>query len=371
MKKLAIIGASYLQLPLVQKAKALGVETHCFAWEEGAVCKELTDFFYPISVLEKEMILEKCQKIGVDGITSIATDMAVPTISFVAEKMGLVSNSFLSALISTDKALMRNRFQESDVNSPKYKVIDSSDTVALQNLNFPLIVKPVDRSGSRGIQKVETNKEINVAIEIARKESFSGKLIVEEFIEGKEISVEGISFNGNHSILAITDKVTTGAPHFVELAHHQPSSLPKSILEEIEQETVKALNALEIRNGASHSEFKITEKGEIFIIEVGARMGGDFIGSHLVKLTTGFDYIEAVIKIALNCFEGKVNISEGKAAGVYFLSEENKSILPFFQKENLFDVEKAIQKQQLIKVSNSNDRSGYLIYQNEKKINLF
>ncbi len=84
-KTLAIIGASYIQLPLVLKAKELGVQTICFAWEEGAVCKDVSDEFYPISIIEKEQILEVCRKEGIDGITTIATDVAVPTISYVAK----------------------------------------------------------------------------------------------------------------------------------------------------------------------------------------------------------------------------------------------------------------------------------------------
>ena len=92
-KKIAIIGASYLQLPAVLKAKALGYEVHCFAWEEGAVCKSRADFFYPISIIEKEKILDVCKQLHIDGITTIASDVAVLAVTYVASKMGLIGES--------------------------------------------------------------------------------------------------------------------------------------------------------------------------------------------------------------------------------------------------------------------------------------
>lgn len=368
MKKLAIIGASYLQLPLVKKARAMGIETHCFAWEDGAVCKSESDFFYPISILEKEQILAICQAIKIDGITTIATDMAVPTISFVAEKMGLIANSYQTSLTATDKGLMRKAFENNKCNSPKF-VISGDDTYSISDFSLPLIIKPVDRSGSRGVSKVDSFSDVTEAIRTAVQDSFSGKAIIEEYIEGREVSVESISWQGEHYIITITDKVTTGSPHFVELAHHQPSNLADEVKDKIKKETLKALKALDIQNGASHAEFKINSQGEVFVIEVGARMGGDFIGSHLVPLSTGYDFLKAVITIALNEFEIP-EITQDKYSGVYFLCEETRELLSYFQNETDFEVEKEIQNTALVKITNSNDRSGYLIYQSLKRIDI-
>jgi len=368
LKKLAIIGASYLQLPLVQKAKEMGIETHCFAWPEGAVCKEITDYFYPISILEKEAILKECIEINIDGITTIATDMAVPTICFVAEKMKLISNTFNSSFASTNKSEMRNAFKNGNCSIPKFLETDAID-VNVKDFKFPLIVKPVDRSGSRGVTKVMLENESSEAIQYAIKESFCKKAIIEEFIDGVEVSVETISYEGEHTILAITDKVTTGAPHFVELAHHQPSKLSREIQEKIKTETIKCLNALNINFGAGHSEFKITPTGDVYVIEVGARMGGDFIGSHLVELSTGYDFLQGVINIALGKYEKPI-LKNNNFSGVYFLSKETEQILPYFSQINTFDIQKEIQNIALKNSINSNDRSGYLIYQDNKKIQL-
>ena len=367
-KKLAIIGASYLQLPIVLKAKQMGVETHCFAWPEGAICKDFADFFYPISVLDKELILKKCEEINIDGITTIATDMAVPTICYVAEKMNLISNTYNSSIISTNKSEMRKAFEKGNCSIPKFIEVTNC-IINLKGFKFPLIVKPIDRSGSRGVTKVHCEKDLSEAINYAINDSFSKKAIVEEYIEGDEVSVETISWKGQHTILTITDKVTTGPPHFVELAHHQPSNLQTDIQEKIKGETIKCLNALEINYGASHSEFKITPDGEVFVIEVGARMGGDFIGSHLVELSTGYDFLKGVIDVALNQFQQPFP-KKSKYAGVYFLCKETEHLLPFFKQKNDFDFQKDIQNLELKNITNSNDRSGYLIYQDNKRIEL-
>lgn len=369
MKKIAILGASYLQKPLVDKANAMGLETHCFAWDnDEAICKDIAHFFYPISVLDKEQILEKCIEIGIDGITTIATDICIPTVAFVAEKMKLTSNSYRSSILSTNKSEMRKAFDQAKVPSPKSMQLSNSEEVKLA-FQYPLIVKPTDRSGSRGVTKVTDEKFLKAAIDNAIQESIEKKAVVEEFIDGVEVSVEAISWKGEHHILTITDKVTTEAPYFVELEHHQPSLLPDVIQQKIRTETIKALNSLEIEYGASHSEFKITAQGEIYAIEVGARMGGDFIGSHLVELSTGYDFLKGVIEVALGKFD-TIDFSDKSFSGVYFLCKETEHLEKYFRQENDFDVDKKVLKTKNINITNSNDRSGYLIYKSQEKINL-
>lgn len=367
MKKIAILGASYLQLPLVKKAKELGYEIHCFAWDNAeAICKKEVDYFYPISVLEKELILIECRNIGINGITTIATDICISTISYIAEKLKLVSNSSESASLSTNKAKMKNAFLNNDIRTPKIVKIENIDKNFMDNFNFPLIVKPTDRSGSRGVSKVNSITELVSAVKTASELSIENKVLVEEFVEGVEVSVESISWEGEHYILAITDKVTTGEPNFVELEHHQPSLLSKDILDRIKTETIKALDVLEIRYGASHAEFKITKYNEIYIIEVGARMGGDFIGSHLVELSTGYDYLKGVIEIAMNNFTEPI-IEEKGASGVYFLTAKTSHLQKYFTSFNSFEVLKERLKDELMVPLNSNDRSGYFIYKDDQR----
>lgn len=368
-KKIAIIGAGYLQLPIVEKAKEMGLETHCFAWEEGAVCKNIADFFYPVSILDKENILEICQKNKINGITSIASDAAVPTLSFVAEKMSLIANAYPDSLVTTNKYLMRQKLLEKGVSSPRF--VKADEELPIKNFRFPLIVKPTDRSGSRGVKKIEKTEDICNAVERAKNESFSKQAIVEEYIDGQEVSVESISWKGKHYILAITDKVTTGEPYFVELEHHQPSLLDDVIIEKIKVETLKALTALQIQYGASHSEFKITKGGEIFVIEIGARMGGDFIGSHLVQLSTGYDFLKGVINISLGHFEEPV-LNKNNCSGVFFLCKETSFLLPIIQnaKKNIEIIEAEITDSELRSIQCSSDRSGYFIYKANKRFKI-
>ncbi len=283
-----------MQQPLVERAKEMGLRTICFAWPQGAVCKDICDVFYPVSITEQDEILRLCREEQIDGVCTIASDVAAPTVAYVAEKMGLPGNPYEAAVRAHDKQLMHRMLTAAGVDCPM-----SNLQCPISDLQFPLIVKPTDRSGSLGVQKVERAEELEAAIANAKALSLHGEAIVEEFIEGREISVEMISQNGVHHALQITDKTTTGAPHFVELAHHQPSTLPADLQQRIFAITRRALDALGLTNGASHSEYKITKEGRVVVMEIAGRMGGDFIGSDLVPLSTGYDFLKGVIEVAL------------------------------------------------------------------------
>lgn len=377
IKKLAVIGASYLQLPLVKKAKEMGLEVHCFAWADGAVCKDIADYFYPISIIEKERILAVCQNVGIDGICTIASDVAAPTVAYVANKIGLVGNDYEAAVIANNKCLMRDAFMKAGVPCPKYMVINpetlySPEVICkLRDFQYPMITKPSDRSGSLGVTKIVMPSQFYSAVELAMEKSFKHQAMVEEFIEGREISVEFISYNGVHYPLQITDKVTTEAPHFVELEHHQPSSLSLDMFTTIYDITKTALNAIGLTNGASHAEYKITKEGRIAIMEIGGRMGGDFIGSDLVRLSTGYDFVKGVIEVALGEFSEPIK-TLNMYSGVYFLCKETeylKKIIETWTDNPLF-VEGAITDTELRQVTCSADRSGYVIYQADRKCNM-
>ena len=168
--------------------------------------------------------------------------------------------------------------------------------------------------------------------------------------------------------VALSFPEATEAPHFVELEHHQPSTLAADIQQNIFKITEKALNALGITNGASHTEYKITKDNDIYIIELGGRMGGDFIGSDLVRLSTGYDFVKGVIEIALGSFE-MPNLNNKKCSGVYFLCKETEHILPIIEdaQNNALIKQAKITDSELHIIECSADRSGYLIYQSDKK----
>lgn len=321
MKKIAIIGASYLQEPLIVKAKAMGYETHVFAWQVGDNGEKIADYFYPISIIEKEEILSKCIEIGIDGICTIASDLAMITVNYVANKMNLISNSLECSEVSTNKNLMRRRFEECGDPSPKSIKVSSVDELQGVTLSYPIIVKPLDRSGSRGITKLESEDGISEAIEYAKEQGFEKSALVEEFAQGQEYSVEFISYKGKHTFLALTQKYTTGSPRFIETGHIEPPVILDCRLDKVVSVVSNALDSLGIEYGASHSEIKITQDGNIKIIEIGGRMGGDFIGSDLVKLSTGVDFVKAVIDIAMGN-EPNISKENDKAAAVRFVFDE-------------------------------------------------
>lgn len=371
MKKLCIIGANEFQNKLVLKAKELGFETHVFAWEDGAVAKKNCDFFYPISITKKEEILKKCKEIKIDAVCSIASDLAMLTVNYIAKKLNLIGNSLECTEMTTNKYEMRKKLIENNLPCPWFKLIEELEDLEKEDFKFPLIVKPIDRSGSRGINKVKNIKELTKALKIAKEVSFSNKVLVEEFIEGNEYSVECISQDGRHKLLQITRKYTTGSPNFIETGHIQPCDLKEEMFQKVEEIIINSLKALEIKNGASHSEIKIYNN-EVKIIEIGARMGGDFIGSDMVKYSTGIDFLELVIKVASN---EKINIEKNqdkKNVMVKFIFNE-QDFLKFnkIKKEyhkNL--VEYFINESFLKTVTDSSSRNGYYILVFEKNIEL-
>ena len=365
MKKIAILGASEPHLPLFLKAKEMGLETYCFAWSQGAYCKNYADHYYDISIVDKEQIAAICQKEKINGIISNALEIAVPTAAYVAELLDLNGIPYEVALNARNKFQMREKV--SHQKQPTYTLYQSGYLPSF----YPVIVKPIDGSCSNGVTKVNKREDLTQALNRASQASLANCILIEEYIEGKEVSVESISFHSKHYVLTITDKETTGAPYFVETAHHQPSTLSLDIQEKLKYATCNILNAIGINNGASHTEFKIDQNGNIFFIEVGARGGGDFISYDLVKLSTGYDYVKGMIEVAL----GEFNIpkwSFHKCSGVYFLSKEVSYIRAFIEnnKNAEWAVKYHIDKGPLQELKKSQDRSGYIIYQADQRIHV-
>lgn len=300
MKRIAIIGANEFQAPLIRKAKELGFETHVFAWAAGDIGEREADVFHPISIVEKEEIRRVCEEVGVVACCSIGSDLATHTVNYVQRRLGNPCNPEITDTIATNKYEMRRALRDAGVPCPGFlKVTEPPAESALCHMRYPMIVKPTDRSGSRGIFRVESYEELCRAVPQSAESSFEHSAIIEEYITGEEYSCEGISFAGEHRLLAFTKKYTTGAPHFIETGHTEPSDIPAAMLETAGRSILRALDALHIEYGASHSEFMLTPDGEARIIEIGARMGGDCIGSDLVYLSTGMDYTAMVIAAAL------------------------------------------------------------------------
>lgn len=364
MKKLAIIGASYLQEPLIERAKELGYETHVFAWAANDIGEKSADYFYPISITEKKQILDKCKKIKVDGVCTIASDLAAVTVNYVAYGLGLPCNSPEASLLASNKYYMRKAFFEKNVPSPKSIRVSDIEELQGVTLDYPVIVKPLDRSGSRGITKLESREGLEAAVEYAKEQGFEKYALVEEFATGKEYSIECISYNGEHHFLAMTQKYTTGAPHFIETGHIEPAPIAEEMLKKVKKVVFSALDALKIANSASHTELKISNSGDIKIIEIGGRMGGDFIGSDLVRISTGIDFVRAVIQVAVGECPDLTPVCESRVGAVRFiLSKEDVDAVAKMEEEHPeYIVQKEIHADRFESVTDSSTRLGYCLF---------
>lgn len=300
-KKLMILGASQLQLPAIIKAKEKGLYVIVLDMNKNAIGVSYADEFYEISTIDKDSIVKKAEELKIDGIMTLATDMPMRAVAAVGEHLGLKTISYETAERATDKARMRECLLKNNVPIPYFfSVFTFKDFEKAVNLfHGDLIIKPADSSGSRGVYLLKGRKELQRAYDYSKKYSLSGQILVEEYMQGPEVSVETITINGTTHIIAITDKLTTGAPYFVEIGHSIQSLLSDNIKKEIEDVTKSAISALGIDNSPAHTEIIVTEEGPK-IVELGARLGGDNITTSLVPLATGVDMVRACIELAIN-----------------------------------------------------------------------
>lgn len=300
MKKLMIIGASVLQLPAILKAKEMGLHVAVVDYNPNAIGIPYADKYYNASTMDEDAVLAAAEDYQPDGIMTLATDMPMRGVSKASDKLHLHSISYKTAIKATDKYEMIKAFKAHDVPSPWFFVVDSCQELKdhEEDVTFPCIIKPTDNAGSHGVAKVYSFQELINYYEYAHSSSHQGKVIIEEFLDGPEVSVEVMVVDGLVHILQITDKITTEAPHFVEMGHTQPSRLPLVSQAAIKEVTVAACKAVGIDKGPAHVEMRVTQRGPV-MIELGARMGGDNITTHLVPLSTGIDMVGSTIRVAL------------------------------------------------------------------------
>lgn len=370
MKKLAVIGANAPLIPFYKHARELDIYIIGIAWEEGAVCKNYCDKFYPVSFSDKEAVLDICRKEKIDGITSFSLESALPTVIYVASQMGLVSNALDCLDLTLNKYTMRSAFEKAGIPVPNYFLIKSASELNNIDIRYPAIIKPVDSGGSQGVNKVNNFQELKDAYAYAEEHSRTHTVIVEEFVDGREFSVEYLSCRGTHYNLQITDKVTSGPPHFVEMQHHQPAAISNDIAMRIKKMVESALSVLKITNSPSHTEIKLNSRGELYIIEVGPRLGGDYITSDLVRLSTGYDMVHGAINLALGQFIRPQRL-ENKFSGVCFYSKLAPEIGEIILRHEEYPeiVEWEYNDAPLPDVNSNADRGGYFLYQSSRKHN--
>lgn len=303
-KRIMILGASILQLPAIEKALEMGLQVVGVDMNPEAIGLQVEGVIPEIiSTIDIPAVVAAAKRHKIDGVMTLASDMPMRTVAAVAKELDLIGITSNTALRVTNKAEMRKVLKEHNVSIPEfYKVSNEVEyEKAILSLQFPIIVKPTDNSGSRGIFKLESREDIELiqaAYKYSKEFSRNGDLVVEEWMEGPEVSVETLTIDGTCHVIQITDKITTGSPHFVEMGHTQPTRLSDLTSEQIKTVAKSANKALGITNGPSHTEIIVTKSGPK-IVELGARLGGDCITTHLVTLSTGVNMVECCIRIAL------------------------------------------------------------------------
>ena len=299
MKKIMIVGAGRSQIPAIITAKKMGLVTIAIDGNPDAPGLKLADFPEVVSTKDMEGAIKIAKKYEIDGVLTIATDSGVVSTANVAQYLGFVGITPKTAEMATDKSLMKERLIKEGVPSSDFGVAYSivAAKKIIDHIGFPVVIKPIDSAGSLGVSKVRKSEDLEIAFKNAKSNLSSKKVIVEELMEGPEVSVETLTFKGITNIVAITDKITSPPPYCVEMGHTIPSNLPEDMQKQICHVTKKGLQALGIDYSGGHTEIKITEDGPK-IIEIGARLGG-WIAADMVPLSTGVDMVKESINIAM------------------------------------------------------------------------
>lgn len=382
-KKMMILGASALQVPAIKKAKEMGYQVILVDYDENAVGFPLADVKLIVSTLDQEEVYRQALLYQPDVILTSTSDGPVRTAAYVNEKLGKKPDlSYEDSLCATIKSHMRNRLKENNVPIPEYHAVSDYEAFkeAVWKLNGYCIVKPADNAGSRGVQLVDVREYLTEAVAnvhaaesklqemyaYSKENSRNGIVMVEEFMNGPEVSVESMTVDGETQILTITDKYITPPPYFVELAHCEPSMLAEEVQEQIKKVTLQAVKAIRLQNGPSHTEIKVTKDGPK-VVELAARLGGDFITSRLVPLSTGIDMVGASVELAAG---EKINISRkwNKGAVIHFIQAGEGIVEKITVPEEVYRL-KGVEEvviydkagEHLAGTKSSNDRLGHVI----------
>lgn len=372
MKRIAVFGAHRNVVCSYKQAKALGYYIIAIASPINDECRRYADRCYDVSFSDVERVYEICKNEKIDGITSFTLESALPYVTEVATLLGLVCNTRECIECIRTKYSQRQALKAAKIPTPGFCKVYEDDIVNAQEVHYPCIVKPIDGGGSQSIVKLDDDRGLEHAIAAAQSSSRTHGAIIEDYIDGREFSVEYLSCKGIHYFCQLTDKVTSGEPLFVEIAHHQPADVSNELLQRIKDMVEGALTALKIENSASHTEIKLNSKGELYIIEIGARMGGDLITERLVKLSTGIDFVDFTLRLACGDFISPQSIYH-KYSGVYHLSALNPIIGKYVDNPSLCKeiIEAKRFLEEIPEVHSNADRAGYIIYQSEKgRINL-
>lgn len=302
MKKVLVIGAGFLQRYVIRKAKQMGYYTLTVDGNPNAVGFADADEHGVVNIVDQQAVCAYAKEKGVDGVLTAATDYGVLAASYTANQLGIPGINYASAQRIKNKYEVRKCLYEAgaDDTGLSHEVSESTDIAKLATeVKYPVMVKPCDGSGSRGAAKVETAEDFAAACKEAMDCSLTHKATVEPFIDGREYGVESYVYHGDIHVMAVMQKWMTKPPYYAELGHAIPSGLSKQMEEKVIACVTKALKALGVNHGSVNMDLLITKEGSVHIIDIGARMGGNLIGSHIIPLGTGVDYMANMIRGAV------------------------------------------------------------------------
>ncbi len=319
---LLIVGAGPLQLPAIEEAAAVGLRTVAVDAAPRAPGLALADAGHVVDILDSAAVEEVARLEGVSGVMTLCTDAPVRSVAAVAEALRLPALSRAAAANATDKRLMRRALAAGVVPIPAFREVEGiAETQGVaEALGYPVVVKVACWSGSRGVYRVDGPEELAERFQQAREYQPEGALLLEEWLDGPEVSVEGICCGGRVHVIQVTDKLLFPGPFPVEAGHTQPSRLPHATVARIRSVTEAGIRALDLSSCAFHAELKVTPEGPK-IIEIGARLGGDRIATHLTPLSTGVDLVAAAIQVALGR-EPDLCPRWGRGAAICYLHAE-------------------------------------------------
>ena len=302
MKKVLVIGAGFLQDFVIQKAKNMGYRVFAVDANPEAVGFAHADEHAVINIVDEKACLEYARENQIDGVLTAATDYGVLTTAYIAKEMDLPGLDYNVAKLIKNKYLIRKCLFENSVDDTEqsYLVDESSDIEVLKNrLIYPVMVKPCDGSGSRGTNRVDNPEGLAEACKLACEASITRRAEIETFIFGREYGAESLVVNGEINVLGFMRKWMTQPPYYAELGHAIPTDLPSEVEERARDCVKRAIRALGINFGSVNMDMLITSEGKIYIIDIGARMGGNMIGPCIIPYGTGIDYMANMIRNAV------------------------------------------------------------------------
>ena len=362
---LAVIGAGEGALPIVKKAKEMNIQTLAFG-QSDSIAREFIDIFVESDIFDINFILSICEKYKVSGVIA-SSEITTEITAIIAARLKLPGNDVKHGFGAKNKYVMRTRIANlQTIKQPLFTLYKEGEIY-----HYPVVVKALDSCGKRGISIAYNLKSLLEAVTNAQLYSSNGQVLIEQYLEGgQEYSIECIVGNGNYDIVQYTEKESSGPPHFIEIAHHQPASLSEALKKKIDIAVYDILHAIGITCGMAHLEIKIIED-EIYFIEIGARGGGDHIADVLTLLSTGFDYFRA----AINCSLGRYKHQEiGNIAysGIYFHCEQNEKLKFLFDKAKTakWCIQNTVTNNEFLEASSNieTSKSGYFIYCADHKI---